>query len=177
MNQDKQEFCVIISENFDEIRNNFKSGLNNHGYEYNEDLLADTFIKCNSTLKDKKLTKKEAIKYFWVAYINKLRTHYKNYIKTSELNNKYDLIDDQYNESLDILYKYIINFISNNFDKKIADAWIEYTCNGLTYQEVVKKYKLDKNFQYYIKKIRALLRSDLNKNKYFKELLENTRTT
>lgn len=173
------DFSTIISENFIEIRNNFIIGLKNHGYEYNEDILADTFIKCNTTLRDKKLTKKDSIKYFWTAYLNRLRNEYKKtHNKRESLDESVPVMDYQYDDTMDELYDYILNIITEKFGKNIAKAWEEYMCYGKTYKYVVEKYNLSKNFQYYIKKINKLLKTDLIKNDtYYNDLLYYIRTT
>ena len=49
-------FEDIVIENFVEIQRNFKSGLINKGYSYDEDLFNDAFISCRNTLSDKELT-------------------------------------------------------------------------------------------------------------------------
>lgn len=177
MNDDKLEFSVIISENFEEIRNNFKSGLKSRGYKYDEDILADTFIKCNSTLKDKKLTKKEAIKYFWVSYINTIKNDNKQNKKTVELSNKYDIINDEYNDDIDNLYNIIIKELYNKFGEKTTNIWIQYKFNKKTFKDILNTYDVDKDFQYTIKKIRKYLKNDLYKNKLIHNLIYDIRTT
>ena len=41
-------FADIIASNYEEIKRNFKSGLRDRGYDWDEDLMNDAFISCNS---------------------------------------------------------------------------------------------------------------------------------
>ena len=64
----------------------------------------DTYIKCDNVLEDKIMDKKEALKYFWTAYINKLKNHYKSKYSIREfIQDDYDKIDEEYNIFKDIL--------------------------------------------------------------------------
>ena len=119
----KSHFADIIADNFYEIIDNFKRGLKSKGFGYDEDILSDTFISCNTVLKDKLMTKEEGINYFWVAYLNKLKTHAQqksNVVYIDDLTfdgevecPELDIIDETYNKDIDILYDYIMEIKEN----------------------------------------------------------------
>ena len=67
-------FSDIVAENFNEIYKNFRIGLKSKGYAFSEDIMNDAFISCVTTLKDKQMSKQEALKYYWTAYINRFKT-------------------------------------------------------------------------------------------------------
>ena len=46
-------FSEVVASSFQEIKRNFKSGLKTSGYEWDEDIFMDAYIKCDSVLKDK----------------------------------------------------------------------------------------------------------------------------
>lgn len=174
---DKMIFVEIISQNFVEIRNNFKSGLRKLGYEYDEDILADTFIKCNSTLNDKKLTKKEAIKYFWTAYVNTLKNVKLRNKKITEFPENFDMINDEYNDDVDKLYDTVMEILYNNFDENDVNIWIQYKFNKTTFNEILKLYDSDKNLQYIFKKIGKFLKNNIYNDKNIVKILDDIRTT
>lgn len=172
----EKEFAIIIAENFEEIQRNFKTGLFNHGYEYNEDILTDAFIKCNSTLKDHKMTKKEAIKYFWVAYLNRMKNNIKRNKISIGIPENYDKPDNIYNDDIDSIYNNVLQILSKEFGQDTTHAWKKYICKQKTYKELVESGEVGDNFLYMIKKIRKFLKTSLHDHPQIKELLENIRT-
>lgn len=174
---DKMLFVEIISQNFAEIKNNFKSGLGKLGYEYSEDILADTFIKCNSALNDKKLTKKEAIKYFWTAYINTLKNIKVKNKKFIEMPENIDMINEEYNNDIDKLYDAVIKMLYDKFGEEDINIWIQYKFNKTTFNEILNIYNNDKSLQYMFKKIGKFLKHNIYNDKNIIKILDDIRTT
>lgn len=158
----KDTFSMIIANNFDDIKKNFKNGLKYHGYKYDQDILADTFIKCNSALKDKLLTKKEAISYFWTSYINNLKRT--KPIKFVELSEDIDIENVEYEDYIDDIYNTITTHIKEEYGD-IGEIWIDYTCGPEFGTKVLKnKWNSDKSAYYNIKKIRRYIKDKLIPN-------------
>ena len=133
----KLTFADIVEENFDEIQKNFRAGLKNKGYPYIEDLMHDAFINCNSALQGKEMSKKDAIKYFWTAYINKYKTYLtQNKYECFEDMIEFDQIDDEYNNSTDEIYNIIMKAVQDKFGVKMAYVWELYACHGKSAKEI-----------------------------------------
>lgn len=156
----KQEFENIIIDNFNEIQRNFKSGLTNKGYKYDEDLINDTFISCRNSLVGKKFTKKEAIKYFWTAYINKYKTKMtKKSLSVEYLSDLTDIeeFDSNYDNTIDEIYDIIIQGIRDKFGLKYAYIWELYICYGKSSKEIRNMgFDVD-NFVYLTRKIKRYI--------------------
>ena len=168
-------FSYVVAANFQEIKKNFKSGLKNSGYMWDEDIFMDAYIKCDSVLKDKIMDKKEALKYYWTAYVNKLKNKYKSrYTIIDEIPEDYDVIDEVYNEDKDLLCEIIYNAVKDKFGKPVANAWIDYRCFGKTAEVIMKEYKLDHDFHYILKRIKKYINEELMENKYVQEIYDNT---
>lgn len=167
------KFEDIIVDNFEEIRNNFKIGLNKKGYLYNEDIMNDAFISCMKTLQNKLLTKKDAIKYYWTAYINKYKTYSKQSKKFIEMID--DIIDiNQYNIYADILYDEIIKAIRDKFGVRKAFIWEMYVCQGKTSKEIRSMGFNDiDNFIYFNRQVKRYLTNHILNKKHFLELANN----
>jgi hypothetical protein len=187
MNDDKKsKFADIVADNFYEIRDNFKRGLKGKGYEYDEDVLSDAFISCNLSLKDKYLTKEEAVKYYWTSYINKLKTKSSKPLNTvyisdisydDDVFDQYkdiDVIDEQYNEDIDILYNYIMNKVVEKYGEYEARIFELHICQGIHTKDLIAMGYVDVNFEYLIKKIKRYIKTHVIKeDKFASSLLDN----
>lgn len=168
-------FSYVVANNFQEIKKNFKTGLKNSGYIWDEDIFMDAYIKCDNVLKDKIMDKKEALKYYWTAYINKLKNKYKSrYAIADEIPEDYDAIDEVYNEDKDLLCEVIYNAVLEKFGKPVANAWVDYRCFGKKSDQIMKEYKFDQDFHYILKRIKKYINEELMEDKYIQELYNNT---
>jgi len=168
-------FSDIIVDNFQEIQRNFKIGLKNKGYQYDEDILNDAFISCCKSLKDKVLTEKEAIKYYWTSYINKYKTKVLSkhqLILESEME-EYDFQDEKYDDTIDKIYSIIIKAIQDKFGVRDAYIWDLYVCQGKTSKYIRNMgFNVD-NFVYFTRKIkRYILNHVIPNNQELKELIK-----
>ena len=165
-----EQFLNHISDNLDEIKKNFKTGLSKQGYLFDEDVLSDVILKCNDKLSDKNIDKKDSIKYLWVSYINKLKNNIKRNKEDVGLPINFDMIDNEYDFDIDELYNYIVNRVRNEFGDVISNAWIDYFCHSKTSKDIIKIYKIDNNFQYILKKIKKFILDDLKQNNYINNI-------
>ena len=169
------KFSNIIAANFMEIKKNFKTGLKNSGYKWDEDIFMDAYIKCDSVLKDKLMDKKEALKYYWTAYVNKIKNKYKSrYTVMDEIPEDYDKIDEEYNEDKDLLCEIMYNAVVKKFGKPIANAWVDHRCFGKKSEQIMREYKFDQDFHYILKRIKKYINEDLMEDSYVREIYDNT---
>lgn len=173
----KQNFPTIIAENYEEVRHNFYSGLKKHGYAFDEDIMSDAFLNCCNTLKNKEITKQEALKYYWVAYVNKYKTH-------MEKSNIYECHDDmeeifedieceKYNSTTDKIYDIIITGLQDKFGVRKATIWEMYACQGKSSKEIKAMGLNDiDNYAYFMKQIKRYIKNHIIvENKELQELI------
>lgn len=136
-----ETFVDAISNGFDKIKQNFINKCNALEYEFDEDLFMDAFLNCHNTLKDKKMPKGEHVKYYWVSYLNKLKTEKakeSKFIGFEDIGEqKKSCIDSySYNPHVDNDYNAIIELVRSKYDQKYVDAWILHVCEDKTYKEL-----------------------------------------
>lgn len=169
-------FAEIIAENFEEIRRNFKTGSINKGYPWDEDILNDAFISCNSALKDKCLSKTDALKYFWTSYVNKIKTKLSKQDYTISLDDcDVDEIEDTHNYDVDRIYDIIIESIQDKFGLRKAYIWDLYVCRGMSAKKIRNMGFNDvDNFIYFNRQIKRYIKNHvIPKNVELQELIKN----
>lgn len=167
-------FIDIVTENFEKIQRNFRAGLKDKGYSYDEDIMSDAFISCNNALKDRKLTEKEALKYYWTAYINKYKTKLlSNRLSLVNDIEDFDIIEDTYDETIDKIYNIVIEAIREKFGLKDAYIWEMYVCQGKSAKAIRNLgFNVD-NFVYFTRKIKRFITNHLiQNNKELQELIK-----
>ena len=170
----KGNFSSIISNNFQEIKKTFKSGLRNSGYIWDEDIFMDTYIKCDNVLGDRIMDKTEALKYFWTAYINKLKNYYKSKYSIMEyIRDDYDMIDEEYNTFKDILCYEIYKRVEKEFGEEIANAWVDHKAYRKSVNEIMKKYGFKQDFHYTLRKIKKYINEIIMNDFYIIEISDN----
>lgn len=174
----KQKFADIVAENFEEIRGNFRKGLPSKGYVYDEDIMNDAFISCCNALKDKELTKPEALKYYWAAYINKFKTYSSKVKFHLELDEEQDedmeVIEEMYDDTIDNIYDIIIKEVQDKFGVRDAQVFVLHTCEGMTAKEI-KEMGFDHidNLVYFTRKIkRYIMKHIIPNNQRLRELIK-----
>lgn len=177
----KKKFIDIVAENFGEIQNNFKVAAKNKGYPYNEDIMNDAFISCLQSLKNKVLTKSEALKYYWTSYVNKIKSNYRysNYIEYINVDDIDSIDDEVYDDAIDQIYDIVLNEIRDKFGIKDAYIWELYNCKGKSAKEIrAMGFNSIDNFVYFNRKIkRYILNHVIPNNTKLRELINNKRGT
>ena len=166
------KFSTIVANHFEEIKRNFKKGLKNSEYDWDEDVFMDAYIKCDEVLKDKVMDKKEAVSYFWTAYLNKIKNGYK-YEIFDELPDDYDEVEEVYNIDKDLFCNLLYERVSEKFGPDIAKAWVEHRAFGKTIKEISQEYSFQYKFEYILKRIRTYIKDDLMNDPYVKERYNN----
>lgn len=175
---DTVRFIDIMGENFDVIKRNFQIGLLKSGYEFDEDLFIDVYIKCSLTLNERNLNKQDAIKYFRAAYINSLKRIKSKQIFISSLDELLEteeigegIHEEEYNPYTDKIYDFIIESVKDRFGENVMNAWKSHICENKSYKELAKDYG-DLKFNFEFKRIKKYILNNLAKNdKVFIELM------
>lgn len=173
----KSTFPNVVAENYDEIVRNFKAGTKNHGYVFDEDIMSDSFISCCNSLKDKEITKQEAVKYYWVAYVNKYKTRQEH----EQIMDCYDNVEEEfddieaehYNSTTDKIYDIIITELQDHYGVRKATIWEMYACQGKSSKEI-RMMGLDDidNYAYFTKQVKRYIKNHIIKeNKVLQELI------
>lgn len=171
----KQKFADIVAENFEEIRGNFRKGLPSKGYTYDEDIMSDAFISCCNALKDKELTKPEALKYYWAAYINKYKTYLSKVKFHLDIDDEdIDVIEEVYDDTIDNIYSIITEAICDKFGERDAKLWDLHICQGLTAKEIkALGFDHEENLVYFTRKIkRYIMNHIIPQNQKLQELIK-----
>ena len=94
----------IVADNYTKIKSLFSSRLYNISINFDEDLFTDAFIKCANKFGSEQITYEVTVKYFWIAYLNTIKTELAK-IENSNVEfleeDIHDCIDDTYNELYD----------------------------------------------------------------------------
>lgn len=173
----EMSFADIVATNYNEIVRNFKAGVKNYGYVYDEDIMNDAFISCFNSLKDKKLTKQEAIKYYWVAYVNK----YKTKQEREQIMDCYDNVEEEfddiatenYNSTTDKIYDIIISGVQDHYGVRKATIWEMYACQGKSSKEIKAMGFSDiDNYAYFTKQVKRYIKNHIiAENRELQELI------
>ena len=173
----KSTFPHIVAEYYNEIVRNFRTGLKSHGYQYDEDIMNDAFISCYNTLKDKELTKQEALKYYWVAYVNKYKTRqeHENIIDCYDnVEEEFEDIElDHYNSTIDKIYDIIISGVQDHFGVRKATIWEMYACQGKSSKEIrAMGFNDIDNYAYFTKQVKRYIKNHIiAENRELQELI------
>lgn len=171
----KDTFSNIITNKFNEIQHNFKIGLPKKGYRYDEDIMNDVFINCCKTLKDKELTEKEAIKYYWTSYINRYKTELKKEKPHETLDeNEYIENDPSYDKDLDLIYDIILKAVEDRYGIRDSYVWKMYVCFGVSSKELRNQgFNHIDNYIYFSRMIkRYILNHVIPENPTLKNLID-----
>lgn len=171
-------FSDIVAENFDEIYKNFRAGLKSKGYTFSEDIMNDAFISCVTTLKDKQMSKQEALKYYWTAYINRFKTltnreHRIEYVE--DITEYEDIPSQVYNDAPDKIYDIVIKELQDHYGIKKVYLWELYALRGKTTNEIKSMgFKDINNYACFTKQVKRYIKNHIIKNnQLLQELIKN----
>lgn len=157
------KFVELVAEDFDSIKCLFIKKSNALGIDFNEDLFMDAFLNCEKVWKDKILSKDECLKYYWIAYLNKVKTEASKqslFVPYDDMIN-YNIqspMCGSYNQCIDNTYNEIVKMAYDKFDKSHVDAWLEHVCGGKSYKEL-RELGYDFKFNDVFKKITKFIKT------------------
>lgn len=173
----KQTFSNIVAENYTEICRNFRAGLKAKGYPFDEDIMNDAFVSCCNTLKNKEITKTEALKYYWVAYINKYKTSLNRasiFEYHDDMEESFDDVEvEKYNSTTDRIYDIIITGLQDHYGVRKATIWEMYACQGKSSKEIrAMGFNDIDNYAYFTKQVKRYIKNHIiPENRELQELI------
>jgi hypothetical protein len=133
-------FMDLISINYDSIKSTFKIRLYNIGMSFDEDSFNDAFIKCAQKFGNTEISYDCMIKYFWVTYVNTIKTNIskEHKIEVTSLDVEiHDVIDDD-DCYIYELYDKLMNDISKEFGKETMAIYSLYKFNNYTKEQIIE---------------------------------------
>lgn len=178
-NVQSDAFLRSIEPRFKSFKDKIKRLSKSNNINFNEDVFMDTIIKCTETFPTINATDLDVDNYFWVAFKqNSFSTITRNKFRNSLTIEEYgdNIIDEEYNEDIDIIVDSIKYSIEEEFGEEIYTAWKLHVCDNYTYSELKdcgyghlnlhNEFKKVKRFVQKIVKRDDMLRIMLNENNY-----------
>lgn len=160
-------FMDIIGVHYDDIKRIYSTRDNNNGKKFNEDAFNEAFIKCSIHFKNDLITYEDAIKYYWVAYVNTSKGDNK-YLTTIDLCESYNDVEDEEEDSFSAkFYDDIMNAISKSFSENDMMIYSLYKYHKWSIQELIDAGYDCTNFKIRIKNIHRFVK-EYAKKKYKK---------
>lgn len=165
----------MMEKRYHEIKSLFKRASKTYGYNFNEDIFSEVYIKCFNALQTKNMSEIEITKYLWTAFINNTKKESKKTIYTIDivefLEND-DVEDITYDETRYKAVDIIIENVKAKFNKAEFDAWYLHFMENKTYEEL-KILGYDFNFHNVFRNINNFIKIKLPKmNKEFKTIIK-----
>lgn len=156
-------FMDIIGCHYKNIVSLFKSRSN--AVEFDEDSFGDAFIKCVQRFGNEEISYEDAIRYFWVVYVNVCKNKFAYNTKHSTIS--IDDIDDIECESLDSIdiYNQTMDIIEKEFGEEYMMIYSLYKYYGWTEEDLQNEGYDCTNLKDKIKEIHKYIKSYYKINK------------
>lgn len=146
-------FMDIISVHYNDIVSLFKSRRN--VIDFDEDMFGEAFIKCAYHFGNNEIDYDTAIKYFWVVYVNTVKSNFINKSKHQIIS--IDDVDDIIQDDDCHIYNDIMNMIEDKYGESQMQMYRLYKYHNWTEEELASiDIKLDKTL---IKDIHKFVKS------------------
>lgn len=158
-----ETFMDIIGAHYKDIKALFKSRLYNIDRKFDEDLFNDAFIKCATKFGNEVITYDLAIKYFWIAYLNTIKS-----VKT----NKFEEIDEMLHDCIDeddssyanYIYNIVMDAISEAYGEEDAMLYSLYKYHGWSVDELIAEGYDCKNIEVRVNTIHKFVKAYCKKH-------------
>jgi hypothetical protein len=157
-------FMDIVGINYDTIKSLFKSRLHNMNIPFNEDALNDAFIKCAVRFGEKEISYDDAVKYFWVAFLNTSRNEDVANSKFDHETEIQDEIDEEYDTQIDEKFDKVCSIIESEFGKDNLLAFKMVICDGWDIDELIDNQYVDCSFKSLFKKMKQFAKKHIPQN-------------
>lgn len=135
-------FMDIVGVHYGEIKSLFKTRLYNMDIEFDEDSLNDAFIKCAQRFGNIVTDYNTVIKYYWVAYLNTIRSN-KSKIDCVSLDMELHDKEDCDNAAINI-YNIVMDMISERFGEHDMMLYSLYKFHGWNKDDLIASgYNID----------------------------------
>lgn len=132
------DFMGLISDHYNDIITLFKSRSYNIGIQFDEDIFGDAFIKCVKRFENEIITYDVAIKYFWITYLNAVKSQFANSIKYNivEIENALEIAEDSSNSSE--IYNTIMDAITVAFSEEDMQIYRLYKYHNWSEKDLIE---------------------------------------
>jgi hypothetical protein len=160
-------FMDIISIHYKEIKMLFRKRIQSKKQSFDEDCFNDAFIKCAQRFGNKTISYDEAVKYFWVAYVNTYKgSHSKasrEFIESID-GSDFDCIDDEDPSYAKYVYDIVMTTVSEVFGEDDMMVYSLYKYYGWSENELIDAGYDCKDLNNRIKTIHKFVKSYCKKN-------------
>lgn len=156
-------FMDIVGIHYDDIKRIYISRDLNSKQKFNEDSFNEAFIKCAKRFGNDIITYDDAIKYFWIAYVNTCKNEYK-YENSIEFYDEYPEIEEESESFSKQLYNTIMNAIENAFSEEDMLIYSLYKYHNWSKQDLISAGYDCNNFEERIKNIHRFVKEFSKKN-------------
>lgn len=160
-------YMDIVGIHYKDIKTLFKSRLNNSGNAFDEDAFNDAFIKCAHRFGNTIITYNDAVKYFWVAYVNTMKGSRSKvsyeFIDSLE-NSDFDCIDDEDPSYAKYIYNIVMAAVTEAFGEDDMMIYSLYKYHGWTEAELIEAGYNCNNIDIRIKNIHKFVKAYCKKH-------------
>lgn len=158
-------YMDLISVHYKDIKSLFKARLYNNGQCFDEDLFNDAFIKCAHKFGNDIIDYDLAVKYFWKAYSNTIKSAKSKDTLCEELDeSKHDCIDDEDESHANYIYNIVMDAITAAYNEEDMLIYSLYKYHNWTEQELIDAGYNCKNLAVKIKNIHKFVKEYCKKH-------------
>lgn len=160
-------YMDIVGVHYKDIKTLFKSRLHNNEQQFDEDSFNDAFIKCANRFGNAIITYDNAVRYFWVAYVNTVKgTRSKALSRLMESldDEELDCIDDDDPTFAKHIYNIIMAAITEAFSEEDMMIYSLYKYHNWTEKDLTDAGYDCKNLEIRIKTIHKFVKAYSKKN-------------
>jgi hypothetical protein len=133
-------FMDIVSVHYTEIKSLFKTRSYNNGIKFDEDLFTDAFIKCAHKFGSEIISYDVSVKYFWIAYLNTVKTEFnkQNKLDIVPLDEElHDCIDEDPHAHAINIYNIVMDAIAEKFGEENMAIYSLYKYHGWSINDLM----------------------------------------
>lgn len=150
-------YMDLVSVHYDDFKKTFALRDNNRGRRFDEDSFNDAFIKCANRFGNNVITYDDALKYFWIAYSNTVKSIKHNNVELDDT--MYDIADDDEPSKANYIYNIVMDAITVAFNEDDMMIYSLYKYHGWTERELVEAGYDCKNLDVRIKTIHKFVKA------------------
>lgn len=161
----------LVAVHYKDIKNCFQSRLAKIGKTFNDDAFNDAFIKCSIRFGEKEISYDDVLKYFWVAFLNTMRTEEHHNGKFDHDAEIQDEIDEEYDTNIDDLFAVICESLEERFGKENLLAFKMVVCDNWDIDELIENQYVERDFKTTFKKMKQFAKKDIKTNPKILDIL------
>jgi hypothetical protein len=157
----------IVSSHYNDFKRTFTIRDNNRGRRFDDDSFNDAFIKCAQKFGNAIISYDDAIRYFWIAYVNTTKGSDSKKSKScfdSLDDMEYDCIDEDEQTYATYIYNIVMNAVTEAYGYDDMMIYSLYKYHGWTEQELIDAGYDVKNLDVRIKVIHKFVKTYCKKH-------------